>query len=281
MPATSVSSRSSPPTPPWPSFSSRTCAPSCSASAIAAIAPCNLKPASSAASSISRPTPSASAPRASRSSMTTSPASSLPTPKAKAPSSSSHSATPPITNPRVIGSEAVRRYPRIICPPHKELSMKRVFNLFPTLAVRGLLFFFASFSAAAYADTADKTFVSRTAEIDGVKLHYTTGGHGPALILLHGYAETYVDTHPSSARREIYGDGAGPARDGGLGDPRERYGHEDCRDPHSCARPLARRSESQCSGARHRLDGCLCLRRAVPCGSGETGGDGCVSSRRG
>ena len=44
--------------------------------------------------------------------------------------------------------------------------MKRVFNLFPTLAVRGRLFFFASFSAAAHADTADKTFVSRTSEID-------------------------------------------------------------------------------------------------------------------
>jgi len=29
-----------------------------------------------------------------------------------------------------------------------------------------------------------------TAEIDGVKLHYTTGGHGTPLILLHGYAET-------------------------------------------------------------------------------------------
>jgi pimeloyl-ACP methyl ester carboxylesterase len=42
----------------------------------------------------------------------------------------------------------------------------------------------------AYADTPDKTFVSRTAEIDGVKLRYTTGGHAPALILLHGYAET-------------------------------------------------------------------------------------------
>ena len=68
--------------------------------------------------------------------------------------------------------------------------MKRVLNLFPTLAVPGLLFFFASFSAAAYADAQDKTFVSRTGEIDGVKLHYTTGGHGPALILLHGYAET-------------------------------------------------------------------------------------------
>ncbi len=68
--------------------------------------------------------------------------------------------------------------------------MKRVPNLFPILAVLGLLFFSASFSAAAYADTPDKTFVSRTAEIDGVKLHYTTGGHGPSLILLHGYAET-------------------------------------------------------------------------------------------
>ena len=68
--------------------------------------------------------------------------------------------------------------------------MKRVFNLFPILAVSCLLFFSASFTAAVYADTPDKTFVSRTAEIDGVKLHYTTGGHGTALILLHGYAET-------------------------------------------------------------------------------------------
>ena len=35
-----------------------------------------------------------------------------------------------------------------------------------------------------------KTIVSRTAEIDGVKLHYMTAGHGTPLILLHGYAET-------------------------------------------------------------------------------------------
>jgi pimeloyl-ACP methyl ester carboxylesterase len=32
--------------------------------------------------------------------------------------------------------------------------------------------------------------VSHQTEIDGLELHYTTGGHGPALILLHGYAET-------------------------------------------------------------------------------------------
>jgi len=68
--------------------------------------------------------------------------------------------------------------------------MKRVLIPFPILAPLCLLFFSASLSALAYADTPDKTFVSRTAEIDGVKLHYTTGGHGPSLILLHGYAET-------------------------------------------------------------------------------------------
>ena len=31
---------------------------------------------------------------------------------------------------------------------------------------------------------------SRSAELDGVKLQYLTAGHGPAVILLHGYAET-------------------------------------------------------------------------------------------
>jgi pimeloyl-ACP methyl ester carboxylesterase len=36
----------------------------------------------------------------------------------------------------------------------------------------------------------DKGIVSRTAKVDGVKLHYLTAGHGAPLILLHGYAET-------------------------------------------------------------------------------------------
>lgn len=30
---------------------------------------------------------------------------------------------------------------------------------------------------------------SHTAEVAGVKLHYLTAGHGPALVLLHGYVE--------------------------------------------------------------------------------------------
>jgi pimeloyl-ACP methyl ester carboxylesterase len=36
----------------------------------------------------------------------------------------------------------------------------------------------------------DTGFVSRTATVNGLPLHYTMGGHGPAVILLHGYAET-------------------------------------------------------------------------------------------
>ena len=36
----------------------------------------------------------------------------------------------------------------------------------------------------------DKNIASRTADIDGVKLHYLTAGHGPTVILLHGFAET-------------------------------------------------------------------------------------------
>jgi pimeloyl-ACP methyl ester carboxylesterase len=41
-----------------------------------------------------------------------------------------------------------------------------------------------------------ETITSRTAEIDGLKLHYLTAGHGPALILLHGYAETSLMWKP-------------------------------------------------------------------------------------
>lgn len=40
--------------------------------------------------------------------------------------------------------------------------------------------------SSAYAQTIE----SHVAEIDGVKLHYLTAGHGAPLVLLHGYAET-------------------------------------------------------------------------------------------
>ena len=51
-------------------------------------------------------------------------------------------------------------------------------------------FFFSAASAQADGQITDGAIASRNAEIDGVKLHYLTAGHGTPLILLHGYAET-------------------------------------------------------------------------------------------
>src|SRR5207253_3060478 len=42
----------------------------------------------------------------------------------------------------------------------------------------------------AHAATAHGTVTSRTAEVEGVKLHYLTAGRGPAVVLLHGYTQT-------------------------------------------------------------------------------------------
>jgi pimeloyl-ACP methyl ester carboxylesterase len=52
------------------------------------------------------------------------------------------------------------------------------------------VFILALFSPALCAEQSDKNIVSRTAKIDDVELHYLTAGHGPTVILLHGYAET-------------------------------------------------------------------------------------------
>jgi pimeloyl-ACP methyl ester carboxylesterase len=49
---------------------------------------------------------------------------------------------------------------------------------------------FIALAGSARAQNASKAFVSRDASIDGATIHYTTGGSGPALILLHGFAET-------------------------------------------------------------------------------------------
>jgi len=74
--------------------------------------------------------------------------------------------------------------------------MKRALNLFLGLAVLGPLFFSTASSSKAYGEAADETIVSRTAEIDGIKLHYMTAGHGTPLILFHGYAETSLMWKP-------------------------------------------------------------------------------------
>jgi pimeloyl-ACP methyl ester carboxylesterase len=63
--------------------------------------------------------------------------------------------------------------------------VKRTLRLF----VFGLLFLAAGFCTSDYAVAADQ-IVARDAQVNGVKLHYLTAGHGTPLILLHGYAET-------------------------------------------------------------------------------------------
>ena len=75
--------------------------------------------------------------------------------------------------------------------------MKRLLLLF----VLVLLLVSSGFSSLAYADEA---ITSRSVEIHGAKLHYMTAGHGPTLILLHGYAETslmWKPIIPALARR--------------------------------------------------------------------------------
>src|SRR6202140_3224558 len=74
--------------------------------------------------------------------------------------------------------------------------MKRALSVLLNLAALGPLLLSSAFSASAYAVGVDETIASRTVEIDGVKLHYLTAGHGPALILLHGYAETSLMWRP-------------------------------------------------------------------------------------
>jgi hypothetical protein len=48
----------------------------------------------------------------------------------------------------------------------------------------------ASFPAMAVAGAGAGVIASRTAEVEGIKLHYLTAGHSPAVILLHGHTQT-------------------------------------------------------------------------------------------
>jgi len=77
--------------------------------------------------------------------------------------------------------------------------MKRLFGPPASIAVLFLFLSINSFnSAVANATTGAETssIISHTAEVNGVKLHYLSAGHGAALILLHGYAETSLMWKP-------------------------------------------------------------------------------------
>jgi pimeloyl-ACP methyl ester carboxylesterase len=76
------------------------------------------------------------------------------------------------------------------CLMFKDTFMRRAINLCLNRIAFGFLVLFVCLSIPIHAQSADETISSRTAQIDGVQLHYISAGHGPAVILLHGYAET-------------------------------------------------------------------------------------------
>ena len=64
--------------------------------------------------------------------------------------------------------------------------MKYALKLLTGFAV---LILFAT-ATSAKASAPPEAIVSRMSQVDGGKLHYLTAGHGPAVILLHGYTQT-------------------------------------------------------------------------------------------
>jgi len=69
--------------------------------------------------------------------------------------------------------------------------MQACSRVFARVAILSFLSIAIAISALAGGNPDDKAILSRTAEVDGVQLHYLTAGQGPAVvILLHGYAET-------------------------------------------------------------------------------------------
>jgi pimeloyl-ACP methyl ester carboxylesterase len=72
--------------------------------------------------------------------------------------------------------------------------MIKVLNLFSALTC-GVILLSLSIPTTASAQS-DKSIASQTKVVDGLKFHYLTAGHGPSVILIHGYAETSLMWRP-------------------------------------------------------------------------------------
>jgi len=125
--------------------------------------------------------------------------------------------------------------------------MKRILSLLTSVAILSLVFIFASSRESSQVSAADNAIVSRDAEVEGVKLHYMTAGHGPAVILLHGYAETSLMWKPIIPLLAERFTVIAPDLPGnwGLGYSGRWSRHEDGGNPNSRAGPLARCAESR------------------------------------
>ena len=68
--------------------------------------------------------------------------------------------------------------------------MRRRFSVSKMIWLICMATSFLAAGRTANAETARKEIVSRDANIAGEKIHYATGGTGPCVLLLHGFAET-------------------------------------------------------------------------------------------
>lgn len=59
-----------------------------------------------------------------------------------------------------------------------------------TAAIFSGMFIAISFPAMGQTPAGGKSIESKFATVDGMKIHYLSAGHGPAIILLHGYTQT-------------------------------------------------------------------------------------------
>jgi pimeloyl-ACP methyl ester carboxylesterase len=73
------------------------------------------------------------------------------------------------------------------------VNMTIVRKLTITAALLAVVF---SVSCVAFAQATSAAIASRFADVEGIKLHYLTAGHGPAVILLHGYTQTSLMWRP-------------------------------------------------------------------------------------
>ena len=122
----------------------------------------------------------------------------------------------------------------------------------------------------------------RTATADGVSVQYLSAGSGPAdrtsARLRRNVAHVAaIDTAPGG---DAHRDCTRSARDRRIRDSSRRPGHDTRRRPHACAREKPRCEQGGRRRTRHRIDGRLRVRRAVPRRRRQARAHGRVSARR-
>lgn len=67
---------------------------------------------------------------------------------------------------------------------------------FGLVAILSVVFFAGFFPAKVAADAGANVITSHSANVEGIKIHYLSAGHGPAVILIHGYTQTSLMWRP-------------------------------------------------------------------------------------